>query len=125
MQPGPPSGIDSARRKHLGGAVVAKPHLPAVGGGVAAGLDDAVVMWADQHQVRQRGHTTQIPGHHMMGLTSRGWRGAAREHTATIAGDQGGPHRGGHQPAGPAHIQHLAATAQHHWDELGVAAGTA
>ena len=45
------SGVDAFRGDDVGDAVVAESDLPAVGVGVVAGFDDAVVVGADQHEV--------------------------------------------------------------------------
>ena len=47
------SGVDAFRGDDVGDAVVAEVHAPAVGVGVVAGFDDAVVVGADQHEVGQ------------------------------------------------------------------------
>lgn len=91
-----------------------------------AGLfDRGVVGVALQHQVRQRGGPTGLPGNHMVGVEQLGWGVAAREHAAAVAGDQGGSQFGADQPPGAADVQDDRGTAEHDRDQLRVTAGPA
>ena len=78
------AGVDTQWRDDLGHAVWPEPDFPPVGVGVVAGFDGAVVMRAEQDEVRQRCRAPESPGNDVVGFAVPGRCGTAGEHTATI-----------------------------------------
>ena len=97
MDAGASARVDADRRDHFG-STVAEAYFPAVGVGVVAGFDDAVVVWTGQYQVRQRGGTSGPPRSQVVGVARFGRLVAAREDTSAVAEFEGCPDRWGDQP---------------------------
>lgn len=72
-------------------AVGAELDLPTVGGRVVAGFDDAVVVCADEDEVREGGIAAVPPGPDVVGVAGLGWIVTAGEGAALAALFEGGP----------------------------------
>lgn len=84
MDSRPLVGVDPFGRDDLRYSVVTELDSPAVGGRVAAGFDDAVVVVADEHQVAERRFSARPPGHPVVRLTRGGWFVAADKDAAAV-----------------------------------------
>jgi len=117
--------VHASRWEELGGPVHADPDHPLVTLSVGVGLDQPMMVVAQQGQVRQVRGTAVPPGNQMMGF-ARGGVGVARREGATpIAVGQGDPQPAGHQPVDPTHVQHLRRRSEDDWDQVGIAAQAA
>lgn len=113
--------VDPGRWPDFGNPVVAKVERPPVRGGVVAGFDDAVVVWAQQDEVRQRRRTACPPGEDVVGVAVSGWFVAAGEHATTIALFECGPDGWGDQSLGASHVEDFRRPAEDDGHEVGVA----
>ncbi len=90
-----------------------------------SGVDEAVVVAAQEQQVVEAGGSVVDPVDDVVGVAHQGWASTSREAAVLVAGDEGFPDRGGDEPAEPADVEDLAAGAQDDGDDLGVAADPA
>jgi hypothetical protein len=82
-------------------------------------VDDSVVVAAQQGEVLEVGSTAGCPVGDVVGVAHQGWSVAAGEGAVSVADDQGGPDRGGHQSSGAADVEGFAMAAEDGGDDLG------
>jgi hypothetical protein len=85
------------------------------------GVDDRVVMAAEQDEVVQGGGAAVDPVHDVVGVAGDRWAGAAGEGAVSVAGDQRQPEAVGDQPGGAAGVEDLGLRAEHDGENVGVA----
>lgn len=88
-----------------------EPYLPFTPRLVVTGLDQAVMMRAQQHKVPQRSRTSLLPRSDMMGITFRNRDHAAGEDTSAITQRQGTPERRSDETPLQTDIEDLGITA--------------
>ena len=87
-----------------------------------AGVDQSVVVSAEQDHVGQRGRSAVDPVLEVVGVAHQGWPGAAGEAAVPVADDEGFPDRGGDEALLSSDVEDLARCAEDGGDDLGVAA---
>jgi len=105
----------------VGDAVVAESDLPAVGVGVVAGFDDAVVVGADECQILKRGVAACPPGDQVVGVAADGWGVAAGEDAALVALFEGCADGWGDEALGASDVEDVGGSAEDDGEQVGVA----
>jgi len=114
------SGVDAFWGDDSGDAVVAEVHSPAVGVGVVAGFDDAVVVGADQHEIGQGSVAACPPGDHVVGVAADGWCVAAGEDASGVSLFEGCADGWGDEALGASDVQDVGGSAEDHGEQVGV-----
>lgn len=114
--------IEPCRRKEIRKPVAGDDHLPLVAVGILGRLHQTVVVMAEQNEVRHAGRRTGPPGVDVVGLTQFGAHVAAGEGAAAVAYGQRTADCSGDKAVCASDVERLGRTAQHHRDDLGVAA---
>jgi hypothetical protein len=91
-----------------------------LGDGPGSGVDEPVVVAAQQDQVLQRGGSAVDPVHDVVGVAHDRGAGAAGEPAVPVPGHQGPPDRRGDKPLLTADVEDLPAAAEHDRDEFGL-----
>src|SRR5499425_1588084 len=111
---GTPLEVDAKRRDPFGKSVGCDADLPV---GVVRGV---VMRGADQQQIGQTRGTTISPMVQMMHVTPFRRDITRRKGAATVTKDHRTAQRSGNSAGGPANIQRLPVTTEHHRDDLRV-----
>ena len=114
------SGVDAFRGDDVGDAVVAEIDSPAVGVGVVAGFDDAVVVGADECQILKRGVAACPPGDEVVGVAADGWGVAAGEDASGVSLFEGCADGWGDEALGASDVQDVGGSAEDHGEQVGV-----